>query len=121
MAKSIRSKSKRRFRALKRDDIFGKVEAERLQRLAAKQATAKEADYVKAAREERETEMDAQTESSGKAPAAENKLKKTSESDGVANMDEDKTGGQTDKKAKRGHLRKQQAQRRKAKWKKFFV
>ncbi|CAG8601814.1 6302_t:CDS:2 [Paraglomus occultum] len=38
MAKSIRSKSKRRFRAIKRQNVFAPVEEARLQRLAAKQA-----------------------------------------------------------------------------------
>jgi hypothetical protein len=58
MAKSIRSKSKRHFRALKRKDIFGKAEAQRLERLAAKQAEIKEADYVAEERERRKAEME---------------------------------------------------------------
>lgn len=38
MAKSIRSKSKRRFRALKRESIFGDADRSRTERLADKQA-----------------------------------------------------------------------------------
>ncbi|GBC09861.1 hypothetical protein RclHR1_09170009 [Rhizophagus clarus] len=37
MAKSMRSKIKRRFRAIKRQSIFAPVETARIQRLAAKQ------------------------------------------------------------------------------------
>src|SRR6185312_17019909 len=40
MAKSMRSKSKRRFRAIKRQNVFAPVEEARLRRLAAKQAEA---------------------------------------------------------------------------------
>lgn len=38
MAKSLRSKSKRKFRAIKRDTLFGQVELERTRRLSAKLA-----------------------------------------------------------------------------------
>jgi hypothetical protein len=39
MAKSMRSKSQRRLRAIKRSSVFGQVEENRLRRLAARQAT----------------------------------------------------------------------------------
>jgi hypothetical protein len=68
MAKSIRSKSKRRFRAIKRDNLFGKVDTERVERLAAKQSELKEADYVKDAKEEKENSMDVQDTYTVKSP-----------------------------------------------------
>ena len=37
MAKSIRSKSKRRFRSIKRENLYGDVERERTERLSEKQ------------------------------------------------------------------------------------
>ncbi|RKO84610.1 hypothetical protein BDK51DRAFT_32869 [Blyttiomyces helicus] len=43
MAKSIRSKTKRAFRTLKREKVFGSIETARLARLAQKQADAADA------------------------------------------------------------------------------
>ncbi|KAI8811229.1 hypothetical protein BJ742DRAFT_798641 [Cladochytrium replicatum] len=52
MAKGLRSKSKRKFRTLKRDEVFKPVEDARLERLAQKQAEAAGAVEMKVDEEE---------------------------------------------------------------------
>ncbi|KAI8058108.1 hypothetical protein BDF22DRAFT_739510 [Syncephalis plumigaleata] len=119
MAKSIRSKSKRRFRAIKRDNLFGKVETERVERLAVKQAKLKEAEYVKEAKEEQENTMDVQN--TGLAKAAKESKLANSNTDNDDAMMQDTSKQPENKKAKRAHLTKKQVQRRNKKWKKFFI
>ncbi|KAI9593904.1 hypothetical protein BDF19DRAFT_423948 [Syncephalis fuscata] len=118
MAKSIRSKSKRRFRAIKRDNLFGKVETERVERLAAKQSELKEAAYVKEARIEQEASMDVQ--SSGPTKIIKTATTPAATSNDDANM-QDASNNTERKKTKRAHMTKQQTQRRNKKWKKFFI
>ncbi|RKP25169.1 hypothetical protein SYNPS1DRAFT_22830 [Syncephalis pseudoplumigaleata] len=119
MAKSIRSKSKRRFRAIKRDSLFGKVEAERVARLAAKQSVLKEAEYVQEAKEEAASSMDVQgTEVAETAEAPMAGIKAAGNDDAAM---QDAAKDAQNKKGKRAHMTKKQTQRRNKRWKKFFI